>query len=85
MDDTSSYWKRSLKVLEDLFGEAYENASLYMTVAFIILLQMFVDHVADYVGQYYLIFDLMIRGVSFILTSCIFSFCELTDGGLTRI
>ena len=51
MDDTSSYWKRSLKVLEDLFGEVYENASLYMTVAFIILLQMFVDHVADYVGQ----------------------------------
>ena len=82
--DTTSSIKRAKNYCSELVDEVWENAALYSISVFFILVQMGVDYTAAYVGNYYLIFEVLIRFVALVMITCLFAFCEMSENGLNR-
>lgn len=81
---SNSYFSKLSAKFSDLGTEMANGASFYLMAIFIVLFQFFIDHSGDFVSQFHVLFEVVVRVCCLIVVGAIFM-CMDFDDGLTRL
>lgn len=82
--NSPSYYSKVSDQLSSLCSELSDGAAFYLMACFIILFQFFIDAGGDFISQYHVLLEVMLRLSCFVLV-CIIFICMDFDTGLTRL
>ena len=84
MLEKESYLDKLKQTCRDVCNELAEGAAFYLMVTFVIIFQFFIDFGGDFVSQFHVMFEVLIRSSCFVIVCAIF-ICMDFDQGLARL